>query len=158
MTINIKKRLHHRSPYLLVDEVLEHSNLMIHTKKVANLEEFFVKGHFPNAPIIPGAILQEITTQTAGLLIAEYYSPVPDYDSDLTKGHALGVLRSVHHAKYKSFARPGHELFIKAELIQRIDNAFRFKAQISVDHKVIMLNEFTLVNITDDQLIHGTPN
>ena len=152
MTINILKRLHHRAPYLLIDEVVEHSNLKIHVIKTPLLNDYYLQGHFPGAPIVPGAMMQEMTTQAAGLIIAEYYSPVPDYDSEKTLGHALGVLRSVHHAKYKNFARPGDILNIKVELIEHISNSFRFKAHVDVDGLKIMFNEFTLVNVCDEKL------
>lgn len=153
MTINIKKRLHHRSPYLLIDEVIEHSKNKLHAKKTPRTSEYYLVGHFPGAPVVPGAMLQEMTTEAAGLLIAEYYSPVDDYDSDVTEGFALGVLRSIHNAKFKSFARPDDELNIYVELLENIENAFRFKASIikNVEEK-IMSNEFTLINISDVKL------
>lgn len=152
MTINILKRLHHRAPYLFIDEVIEHSNLKIHVIKTPQLGEHYLEGHFPGAPVVPGAMMQEMTTQAAGLLIAEYYSPVLDYDSQKTLGHALGVLRSVHHAKYKTFARPQDVLHIHVELIQHVSTSFRFKAHIKIEGQKIMFNEFTLVNISDEKL------
>jgi 3-hydroxyacyl-[acyl-carrier-protein] dehydratase len=99
--------------------------------------------------------MQEMTTQTAGLLIAEFYSPVSDYDSDKTKGYALGVLRAIHKAKYKKFARPNDVMDIKVELLDKVDNLFRFKAEIEVAGDKIMNNEFSLVNISEDLLIKG---
>lgn len=152
MTINISKRLHHRKPYLLIDSVLDHSNVMIHVTSIPVIEDYYLQGHFPGAPVVPGAMMQEMTTQAAGLLIAEYYSPVPDYDSNTTNRHALGVLRSIHHAKYKSFARPNDTLHIKVELLQQLSNSFRFKGSIEINGNKIMFNEFTLVNISDEKL------
>ena len=152
MTINILKRLHHRKPYLLIDEVVEHSKMMIHVTKTPVANDYYLQGHFPGAPVVPGAMMQEMTTQAAGLLIAEYYSPVPDYDSDKTEGHALGVLRAIHYAKYKSFARPQDVLHIKVELLLKVENSFRFKAYVEIEGNKIMFNEFTLVNISDEKL------
>jgi 3-hydroxyacyl-[acyl-carrier-protein] dehydratase len=152
MTINILKRLHHRAPYLLIDEVVAHSEMLIYAKKIPNLDDYYLLGHFPGAPVVPGAMMQEMTTQAAGLLISEYHSPVPDYDSEKTQGHALGVLRTIHHAKYKQFARPNDVLDIKVELLQKIDNSFRFKACIEINGNKIMINEFTLINISDEKL------
>ncbi len=152
MTININKRLHHRKPYLFIDEVSEHNPTMLKAFKTFTEEDFFVAGHFPRAPIIPGAIMQEMTTQAAGLLITEHYSPTLDYDSNSTKGHALGVLRSIHNAKYSHFAKPFQKLLIEVELIQNIENSFRFKARISFNDQKIMANEFTLINISDEKL------
>lgn len=151
-TIDIQKRLHHRSPYLFIDTVIDHSSTHLTAKKTFTEKDFFVAGHFPNAPVIPGAIMQEMTTQAAGLLLTEHYSPIPDYDSNTHKGHAIGVLRAIHNAKYSHFAKPMQELTINVTLIQHIENAFRFKANIYVGDLKIMSNEFTLVNIADQFL------
>ncbi len=96
--------------------------------------------------------MQEMTTQAGGLLITEFYSPVPDYDSEVTKGYALGVLRSIHQAKYKKFARPDEVLNIRVSLIDHLESSFRFKGVIEVEGERIMTNEFTLINISEDQL------
>jgi 3-hydroxyacyl-[acyl-carrier-protein] dehydratase len=152
MKINIMKRLHHRPPYLLLDEVVELSPTHLHGIKTPRIEEFYLQGHFPGTPVVPGAMMQEMTTQAAGLLITEFYSPVPDYDSEKIKGYALGVLRSIHQAKYKKFARPDEVLNIKVSLIDHIESSFRFKGMIIVGEEKIMINEFTLINITEEQL------
>lgn len=150
--MNILKRLHHRPPYLLVDKVLEHNTSSITTTVTPSGEEFYLKGHFPGTPVVPGSMMQEMSTQAAGLLITEYHSPVADYDSESTRGWALGVLRAVHLAKYKSFARPGETLTVRVELIDRLENSFRFKGRIDKGGECIMFNEFTLVNIDESKL------
>ena len=150
--MNILKRLHHRPPYLLLNDVLEHSEKQLSAVSLPTGEEFYLKGHFPGTPVVPGAMMQEMTTQAAGLLITEHHSPVPDYDSETTKGWALGVLRAVHNAKYKSFARPGDRMLITVELIDHVDAVFRFKGKIEVADKTIMFNEFSLVNIEEAKL------
>ncbi len=150
--MNILKRLHHRPPYLLIDQVAEHSPQVLIAQSHPRGDEFYLQGHFPGSPVVPGAIMQEMTTQAAGLLIAEHYSPVADYDSEKTPGWALGVLRAVHSAKYKSFARPSEPLTIRVELLDRVENSFRFKARMSSHDRVIMFNEFTLVNIEEAKL------
>ncbi len=96
--------------------------------------------------------MQEMTTQAGGLLITLHHSPVPDYDSEKTKGWALGVMRAVHGARFKSFARPGEELQITVSLIDQLENSFRFTGKIEVQGKKIMTNEFTLVNVSENQL------
>jgi 3-hydroxyacyl-[acyl-carrier-protein] dehydratase len=151
-TQHIKKRLHHRAPYLLIDQVAEHSPDSITTHFTPKDEDFFIQGHFPGMPIVPGAMMQEMSTQAAGLLIAEYHSPVSDYDSEKKTGIALGVLRSVQYAKFKSFAKPGDLMEIKVSLLDKSENLFRFRSTIEVLGKKIMANEFTLVNISDGKL------
>jgi 3-hydroxyacyl-[acyl-carrier-protein] dehydratase len=152
MNKNIIKRLHHRPPYLLLDEILDMSSHHLHAVKTPRVHEFYLQGHFPGMPVVPGAMMQEMTTQAGGLLITEFYSPVPDYDSEVTKGYALGVLRSIHQAKYKKFARPDEVLNIRVSLIDHLESSFRFKGVIEVEGERIMTNEFTLINISEDQL------
>lgn len=148
----ILRRLHHRPPYLLIDEVIEHDAKSIKAAASPTMNDFYLQGHFPGAPVIPGAMMQEMTTQAAGLLIAEHFSPINDYDSQTTKGWALGVLRAIHYAKYKKFARPDEKLQIVIKLLDHYETSFRFKGQIEIDGEKIMINEFTLVNISEDKL------
>ena len=144
--------LHHRAPYLLIDEVIESSKDSIHAVAKPTMNDFYLQGHFPGAPIVPGAMMQEMTTQAAGILLTKFYSPVENYNSDTTKGYALGVLPAIHMAKYKSMAKPDQVLNIKVSLTDQIENSFRFKAFIEVNDKKVMQNEFTLVNISDEPL------
>ncbi len=144
--------LHHRAPYLLVNEVIEVNKHSIHAVAQPSMNDFYLQGHFPGAPIVPGAMMQEMTTQAAGILLTKFYSPVENYNSDTTKGFALGVLRAIHMAKYKNMARPDQVLNIKVSLTDQLENSFRFKAFIEVNDKKIMQNEFTLMNISDEPL------
>ncbi|MFY7992413.1 MAG: 3-hydroxyacyl-ACP dehydratase FabZ family protein [Bacteriovoracaceae bacterium] len=148
----IRKLLHHRPPYLMVDKIIHLDEERIHTQKIPEASEYYLQGHFPGTPVVPGAMMQEMTTQAAGLLITKFYSPVPDYDSERTQGHALGVLRAVHSAKFKSFARPSDVLDIKVTLTENNLHSFRFKGVITKGEEKIMTNDFTLINITEDKL------
>lgn len=153
MNINeIMKLLHHREPYLLIDKVISLDKIQIHTRKKLTGEEYFFKGHFPGAPILPGAMMQEMTTQSAGLLLTKFYSPVDDYDSYQTTGHALGVLNKVKYANYKNFAKPKDTLDIHVTLIEKMSNVFEFKAYILKGESVVMKNSFQLMNISDEYL------
>jgi len=145
--------LHHRDPYLLIDEVISIDESHITCKKRLTGDEYFFRGHFPGAPILPGAMMQEMTTQSAGVLITKFYSPVDNYDSNKTKGHALGVLKKINYAKYKGFAKPGDILRIEVILNERIENLFSFKASIFSGDKVIMSNSFLLTNIEDKHIM-----
>lgn len=148
----IKKLLHHREPYLLIDQVIQLETNTIHARKKLTGQEFFFKGHFPGAPVLPGAMMQEMTTQAAGLLITKNFSPVENYDSEKTKGHALGVLKKVNYGKYLNFAKPGDLLDIKVNLTDHLENLFEFKAVISRNDEIIMKNSFQLMNISDEYL------
>jgi 3-hydroxyacyl-[acyl-carrier-protein] dehydratase len=146
---DVKKYLHHRPPYLLVDRVLSVSPQEVKTEKTVTGEEGFMQGHFPGAPIFPGAMMHELTTQSAGILIASHYNPMEEFDTEdpFFNEYALGVLVKTKHARYKGFARPGDELITTVSLNDQVSEVFDFSAVVKVDGKTIMKNGFQLMNI-----------
>ena len=130
--MEITKLLHHRPPYLLLSEVLKHDKSSLTALSLPNLQDFYLQGHFPETPVVPGAIMQEMTVQAAGLLITHYYAPVENYDSQVIKGWALGVLRAIYSAKFKHFARPGDQLQVQVHLTDFKDHLFRLKGHIKL--------------------------
>jgi len=141
----ILKELHHRPPHLYLHALGEHSNKTLQASFDCLPELAFFQGHFPGAPIVPGSIMCEMTTQAAGLLIALYFHP-----DHREKKMALGVLRRYNQAKFMSFLKPGEKAIIKIELIEKVDELFRFKGRVErEDYSVVMANEFTLTNLID---------
>lgn len=151
----IEDYLHHRDPYLLVEKIISITPTEVVTARSVSGQEFFLQGHFPGASIFPGAMMQELTTQTAGILIASQYNPMADYNTEDPHFNefALGVLVKVRQAKYKGFARPGDTLIVKATLVEQVGNLFEFTATITVASKTVMRNRFALANIKSKELI-----
>lgn len=152
--IELEKMLHHRKPYLIIDEVVEISQNHIQTAKKVSMDDFYASGHFPGATVVPGAVMHEMCTQSAGVLIAKYYNPMEgDYNTDdpFHNKYALGVLKKMEGAKFLNFAKPGDQLQIKVTLIDHMQDLFKFKAEIQKQtadesHKVMQCR-FTLCNI-----------
>lgn len=149
----IKKLLHHREPYLMVSEVLSLNEREIEVIKVHEGDEAHLKGHFPGAPVVPGAMLQEICTQAAGIILTKYHCPVKDYDSETTKGHALGVLNKIEGAKFVGIVKPGKEIKAKVVLKENFENLFKFEARISQDNETKAKFKFNLMNISDEYIL-----
>ena len=151
---NIEQYLHHRPPYLLVDGILEIAEDSIRKEKQVRGDEFYIQGHFPGAPILPGAMMQEFVTQSAGILIAANYNPMREFDTNDPRFNefALGVLVKVKSAKYKSFARVGDLLEAKVKLRELVSNIFEFSAEIRVGDANIMNARFQLTNIPSTTL------
>ena len=150
----IEDYLHHRSPYLLVQNIVEISDQKIVTEATIKGDEFFIAGHFPGAPILPGAMMQEMSTQAAGILIAAKYNPMEEFNTHdpLFNEWALGVLVKVNRARYRGFARPGDLLTITVELNERVGAMFDFSANVSNGDAKIMQNSFRLTNILSKTL------
>ena len=75
----IKNLLPHREPMLLLDEVNINENGEAVGKYTVKGDEFFLQGHFPGNPIVPGVIQCEMIAQTAVALIPDSKGATPMY-------------------------------------------------------------------------------
>lgn len=91
----IKKILPHREPMLLLDSVEARDGTAFGEYLVRG-DEFFLKGHFPDSPIVPGVILCEILAQSACVLV-----------QDRLTENQLPVYAGLNNVKFRSPVRPG---------------------------------------------------
>ena len=151
-THEIKQILHQREPYLMVSEVINLEPRKITTRKIHEGDEAHIKGHFPDLPVVPGAMLQEVATQSAGILISKFYSPIENYSSTSNLGLALGVLSRVDKAKFLSPVSPFDDIVADVELLEHLENRFLFKSTIMQDDKVCAKIMFRLINVPEQSL------
>ena len=94
----IEALIPHRDPFLLIDRVTE---LEPGVRAVAEHEftgeEWYLKGHFPGNPIVPGVILTESLAQTATVMAMA----LPDYRD------GLGLFAGIDEMRFKRIVRPG---------------------------------------------------
>jgi len=104
----IKKRLPHRSPFLLVDKIISlDTNIVVGIKNVTFNEPFF-QGHFPDEPIMPGVLLVEALAQTGGILVLHNIEEPEKYSTYFLK---------IDKLKFKHKVIPGDTVILKMELI-----------------------------------------
>ncbi|MFT5288786.1 MAG: 3-hydroxyacyl-[acyl-carrier-protein] dehydratase [Planctomycetota bacterium] len=149
---SVKVLLHHREPYLMVDRVDALTPEAVTGVKVHRGDEPYLKGHFPGAPIVPGAMLQELCTQSAGVLITKHHAPVANYDSETTKGYALGVLSKVEHAKFLGIVKTDRDVVAEVRLVERLGSLFKFNAKVFQDGILKAKLCFKLANVSDSHL------
>ncbi len=120
--------LPHRDNMLLIDEA-EIIDGKAHAKKHINGDEWFLKGHFPDNPIVPGVILCEILAQSTcvclaggaadkqtlftGLNNVKFKSPVKPGDTFETECEIVRIKEPFYFAKGKGFV--GGKLAVSAE-------------------------------------------
>jgi UDP-3-O-[3-hydroxymyristoyl] N-acetylglucosamine deacetylase/3-hydroxyacyl-[acyl-carrier-protein] dehydratase len=108
---DIKKRLPHRYPFLLVDKVISlDENKVVGIKNVTFNEHFF-QGHFPDEPVMPGVLLVEALAQCGGLLVLSNVEEPEKYSTYFLK---------IDKLKFKHKVVPGDTVILKMELIEPI--------------------------------------
>lgn len=120
----IKAILPHREPMLLVDECNidgEYAN----SRYTIPLDAFFVQGHFPGYPVVPGVILCEIMAQGSALLIPREILE--------TNTALYGGLDKV---KFKNSAFPGDTVCTHAKLVDMHFPLINVEAECSVNGKL----------------------
>ena len=139
-TIDLKgitDRLPHRFPFLLVDRVRSviAGKSIVALKNVTANEGFF-QGHFPDYPVMPGVLVIEALAQAAGVLAYE----------TATEQERLWLLYlvGIDNARFKLPVKPGDQLVLNVELVQRRRNLWRFAGRAEVDGKVVAETDLLL--------------
>ena len=126
----IEAAIPHRAPMLLVDEVIEKTDSHIVARKTFRNNEFFLQGHYPGNPIVPGIILCEASMQTGAILLSQF------------DGEGTPVVTRMNDVRFRKIVRPGDTIEIRADLSERLSNAFFMSAKVTVDGKVALRFEF----------------
>ena len=127
----IKTILPHRDRMLLLDGVEKRDGHAVGRYRVRG-DEFFLQGHFPNNPIVPGVILCEILAQSACVLLAD----------QMTEGK-LPVYAGLNNVKFRRPVRPG-DLIETDCVIKRAKHPFYFaEGTVNVDGKICVSAEFS---------------
>ena len=91
----IKSILPHRDNMLLLDEVSREDDTAIGIYNVKG-DEWFLKGHFPGQPVVPGVILCEIMAQSTCILL-----------SDEMTENKLPLYTGMNNVRFRSPVKPG---------------------------------------------------
>ena len=125
----IRKLLPHREPMLLVDELSNIKKLHSATAlvKVRN-DSFFVQGHFPGNPVMPGVLIVESFGQAAAALTA------CGLDKE-TYEDKLVFLMGVEKARFRNPVIPDCDLLLNIEAIRSHGKVWKYKGEAFVGDK-----------------------
>ena len=128
----IKNFLPHREPMLLLDSVereivtdakgnvVEYATGTYHVRG----DEFFLQGHFPDYPVVPGVILCEMMAQSCAMLLGD----------ELTTKRPLYT--GIDSVRFKYQVRPGDTIVLRSTITERRQSLVFVKAEAKVGDKL----------------------
>ena len=123
----IEHLLPHREPMLLVDKLIniipfKSATAIVKVRKTS----FFVQGHFPDQPVMPGVLIVEAFGQAAAALTA-YSVDSKEYENKLV------YLMSVDKARFRNPVFPDSELNLEIEAIRSHGRVWKYKGVAKVN-------------------------
>ena len=125
----ISELLPHREPMLLIDELhnivkLSSATAIVNVRK----DSFFVQGHFPDNPVMPGVLIVEAFGQAAAALTAHGLDK-ETYDNKLV------FLMGIEKARFRNPVIPDCKLELKIQAIRTHGRVWKYKGEAFVDEK-----------------------
>jgi 3-hydroxyacyl-[acyl-carrier-protein] dehydratase len=103
----IEEILPHRDPFLLIDEVLElePGHRVVARKRVRD-DEWYLAGHFPGRPVMPGVLIVEAMAQTGAVAVLA---------EEANRGR-IALFAGIDDTRFKRIVEPGDELLLECTL------------------------------------------
>ena len=126
---DIIRLLPHREPMLLIDELYDIKKLFSATA-IVNVKKssFFVQGHFPDQPVMPGVLIVESFGQAAAALTAHGLDKT-------TYENKLVFLMGVEKARFRNPVMPDCELHLDIEAVRSHGRVWKYKGVAKVNDK-----------------------
>ncbi len=126
---DIANLLPHREPMLLIDELYDIKKLFSATALVkVRKDSFFVQGHFPDQPVMPGVLIVESFGQAAAALTAH------GLDKS-TYENKLVFLMGIEKARFRNPVIPDCDLLLNIEAIRSHGKVWKYKGEAFVNEK-----------------------
>ena len=120
----IEAILPHREPFLLIDEVLElEPGERVVARKRVREDGWYLRGHFPGRPVMPGVLIVEAMAQTGAVAVL----------SEQENRGRIALFAGIDDTRFKRIVEPGDELELECTLEQVRGPVGKGKARATVD-------------------------
>ena len=136
----IKKIMPHRDDMLLLDEVELDGDGVAHGIYRVRGDEFFLRGHFPGNPVVPGVILCEIMAQTSCALFGD------------KAGEFIPMYTGLNNVKFRNPVRPGDEIRTTCKIVRSKAIFYFCEGSVTVEGKTCVTAEFSFALAPKDKL------
>lgn len=135
----IKKILPHREPMLLVDEVNLNEDGTATGYYTVKGDEFFLQGHFPGNPILPGVIQCEMMAQSACVM----------FKDKMTDG-VLPVYTGLDKVRFRGMIKPGDTIRIDTKIVKQMHPLYQLTGVLTVNGKKCMSGDFSFAMVKEN--------
>ena len=140
----LQELIPHRSPMLLIDEMT-----VINTEEACGTyhvtgEEFFLQGHYPDYPIVPGNILTEMLAQLGAALVS-YKNSLPDSAFANLRRSKTPMLAGLNNFRFKSQVCPGDTVDLRIIFTKDVGLVVSGEAEAHVGGQLAVSGEITVV-------------
>jgi len=130
----IEAILPHRDPFLLLDEVTEiEPGARVVARKRVREDEWYLAGHFPGNPIMPGVLMVEAMAQCGAVAVL----------SEEANRGKLALFAGIDDVRFKRIVRPGEELELVCELERMRGPVGKGKARATVGGELAVRGTLT---------------
>lgn len=142
----IKNLIPHREPMLLLNQVEILSTAEARCVFYVTGNEFFLQGHYPGNPIVPGNIQNEMLAQLGAVLVC-FNSRLPDHPYHNLRKGKTPVLACLNNVRFKNPVKPGDEMQLHFTITKDAGLIAAAEAYITVDGAVSVSEELTVAFI-----------
>lgn len=140
MRYDLEAALPHRKPFLLLDEILEVGPATVRAEYTLRSDDELwsrvFAGHYPGQPITPGVLLCEMMFQASAVMVHEMAKAEPIA--------GIPMVTRIQNVKFKSPVLPGDRVEIRAQLAEKVANAFFMKGSVHRNGKTVVQAEFAV--------------
>lgn len=136
----LKNILPHREPMLLVEEAYVNEDGTATGFYTVKGDEYFLQGHFPGNPIVPGVIQCEMMAQSACVLFAD----------KMTEG-VLPVYTGLDKVRFRGMIKPGDKIRIDTKILKQFHPMYVLHGEVSVDGRKCMSGDFSFAIVKDEK-------
>ncbi len=126
--------LPHREPMLLMDEAFPGNPGEASGSRLIRGDEFFLQGHFPGFPVVPGVILCEMIAQSAGVLVM-----------DRLKEGLLPLFTGIEKVRFRRMVRPGDRVVTKCRMLRASGSLLKVAGEARVNGELCAEGVFLLM-------------
>ncbi len=121
----LKTILPHREPMLLLDEAVRNEDGSATAYYTVRGDEYFLQGHFPGNPLVPGVIQCEMMAQSACVLFAE----------EMRGKDVLPVYTGIDKVRFRGMVKPGDCIRIDTKEVRSCPPMYVLQSELTVDGK-----------------------